>query len=118
MGVGGDLGVLGRGRRGVLGGGLAVAPCGLGGVLGLTLVLDVGDEALLVVGGVGHDLDAAVREVHPVGALEVTVGVLEKNQGSVRVLPGRLSGDPGGTQEGGGGRYFTWVSDLSKLAPL
>ena len=35
-----------------------------GGVDGLALVLDVGDVAVVVVGGVGHGLEAAVGEVH------------------------------------------------------
>ena len=51
----GRLGVDGAVR---VGGGLVL------GVDGLALVLDVGDVAVVVVGGVGDGLEAAVGEVH------------------------------------------------------
>lgn len=42
----------------------------LGGVLSLSLVLNVGVEAGLVVGCVGHRLEAAVGQLHGVGAVD------------------------------------------------
>ncbi len=60
--------VLGRSGLPVLGlVGVAVALGRLGRVDGLALELDVGDEAQLGVGVVGHRLDAAVGKVHGVG---------------------------------------------------
>ena len=55
---------------------MSVTLLGLRGVDGLTLVLDIGDESVLVIGGVGDDLGAAVGEGDTVGSLEVAVGVL------------------------------------------
>ena len=49
-----------------------------GGVDGLALVLDVGDVAVVVVGGVGDGLEAAVGEVHLRG--------MEGNKGGGRIL--------------------------------
>ena len=72
------LGVVG-GRSGLVsgsGGGVAVAALGGIGVGGDALVLDIGDEAILVIGGVSHNLDAAVGEVDTVAAGNITVGIL------------------------------------------
>jgi len=63
----------------VLGGGVVVlggdddegSLVALGGVLGLPLVLHVGVETLVVVRCVGHNLGAAVRELHLVASLHV-----------------------------------------------
>ena len=54
--------VVSHGGGGVGGGGGVVG--GLG--VRLSLVADVSDEAVLMVGVVGHDLDAAVRQLHAV----------------------------------------------------
>ena len=61
--------VVSHGGGGVGGGGGVVG--GLG--VRLSLVADVGDEAVLVVGVVGHDLDAAVRQLHAVLACNTQV---------------------------------------------
>ena len=86
-GVGrGRSGLVGRGRGSLVGGsrGSLVAGgrgrgsgVGLGlGVLGLALVADLGDEAELVVSGVGGRLDPPVRERDHELALHVAAGVL------------------------------------------
>ena len=56
--------VVSHGGGGVGGGGGGGVVGGLG--VRLSLVADVGDEAVLVVGVVGHDLDAAVGQLHAV----------------------------------------------------
>jgi hypothetical protein len=71
-GVLGGRGVLGS--RCVLGGG--VGGVLLIGVLGLSFVLDISDETVLVVSGVGHNLDTAVGKVDTVRSLEVAISVL------------------------------------------
>lgn len=47
------------------------------GVDGFTLVLDVGDVAVLGVGAVGHDLGSAVGKSHAVLAADDTVVILK-----------------------------------------
>ena len=73
-----QLSVVGGRGRGVLGGGggVAVSALGLLGVGGNALVLDVGDETVLVIGGVSHNLDATVGKVDTVAAGNVAVGIL------------------------------------------
>ena len=56
--------VVSHGGGGVRGGGGGGVVGGLG--VRLSLVADVGDEAVLMVGVVGHDLDAAVRQLYAV----------------------------------------------------
>ena len=58
------------------GGGVAVSTGGLRGVDGGALVGDVGDESVLVVGGVGGGLDPAVGESDHEASGNNTVGVL------------------------------------------
>ena len=65
------------GQRSVVGGG--GVPGTVGGALrvnGSALILDIGDEATLVVCPVGDDLDPAVRERDHELALHVAAGVL------------------------------------------
>ena len=64
------------GSRLVGGGGVAVSTGGLRGVDGGALVGDVGDESVLVVGGVGGGLDPAVGESDHEASGNNTVGVL------------------------------------------
>ena len=47
--------------------GVAVTLCGLRRIHGLALVFHVGHEAAVLVGGVGHRLDAAIGEIDGVG---------------------------------------------------
>ena len=73
-----ELGVVG-GRSGLVsrsGGWVTVATLGGIGVGGHALVLDIGDEAILVIGGVSHNLDATIREVDTVAAGNIAVGIL------------------------------------------
>merc|ERR1719412_2912440 len=51
--------------------------------VGLTLIPHVGDEAVLVVGVVGDDLDTAVRKLHTVLALDDSVLILSLSLGEV-----------------------------------
>ena len=98
------------------GGGVAVSTGGLRGVDGGALVGDVGDESVLVVGGVGGGLDPAVGEsdheasgdntsgILGLGLLEVGLAVVVSH--SVLVgerLRGELLGDIGGGLVVGGG---------------
>ena len=72
------------GQRSVVGGG--GVPGAVGGALrvnGSALILDIGDEATLVVCPVGDDLDPAVRERHPVLACHNAVLVLDFLLGKV-----------------------------------
>ena len=55
---------------------MAVATLGRIGVGGNALVLDIGDETILVISGVSHNLDATVREVDTVAAGNIAVGIL------------------------------------------
>ena len=73
-----ELGVVG-GRSGLVsrsGSRVAIAALGGFGVGGDALVLDIGDEAILVIGGVSHNLDAAIREVDTVAAGNIAIGIL------------------------------------------
>ena len=56
---GGSWGVFGR-SRGVFGGWVRVFFIG---VFGFSFVFDISDETVVVVGGVGHDLDTTVGKV-------------------------------------------------------
>ena len=107
---------LGAGRL-VGGGGMAVSTGGLRGVDGGALVGDVGDESVLVVGGVGGGLDPAVGEsdheasgdntsgVLGLGLLEVGLAVVVSHAVLVgEGLRGELLGDIGGGLVVGGGR--------------
>ena len=69
--VGGRSGLLSRSGSGV-----AIAALGGFRVGGDALVLNIGDEAILVIGGVSHNLDAIVREVDTVAAGNIAVGIL------------------------------------------
>ena len=67
------------GRRGGLvrsRGRVAISTLGLIGVGGSTLVLDVGDEAVLVIGSIGHNLDTTIGEVDAVAAGHIAIGIL------------------------------------------
>ena len=99
------------------GGGVAVSTGGLRGVDGGALVGDVGDESVLVVGGVGGGLDPAVGEsdheasgdntsgVLGLGLLEVGLAVVVSHAVLVgEGLRGELLGDIGGGLVVGGGR--------------
>ena len=73
-----ELGVVG-GRSGLVsrsGSSVAIAALGGFGVGGDALVLNIGDEAILVISGVSHNLDATVREVDTVAAGNIAVGIL------------------------------------------
>ena len=78
--VGGAVGQ----RGGVMGGG--GVPGAMGGTLGVhggALVLDIGDEAALVICSVGHDLDPAVGERHPVLASHHAILILDLLLGKI-----------------------------------
>ena len=98
------------------GGGVAVSTGGLRGVDGGALVGDVGDESVLVVGGVGGGLDPAVGEsdheasgdntsgILGLGLLEVGLAVVVSHAVLVgERLRGELLGDIGGGLVVGGG---------------
>ena len=68
--LGWDVGSGGPGGGGVSGLGCAVSSDGLWGVDGGSLVLDVGDVAVDLIGVVGHDLDATVGKVDTVFSLK------------------------------------------------
>ena len=98
------------------GGGVAVSTSGLRGVDGGALVGDVGDESVLVVGGVGGGLDPAVGEsdheasgdntsgILGLGLLEVGLAVVVSHAVLVgERLRGELLGDIGGGLVVGGG---------------
>ena len=100
----------------VSGGGVAVSTGGLRGVDGGALVGDVGDESVLVVGGVGGGLDPAVGEsdheasgdntsgILGLGLLEVGLAVVVSHAVLVgERLRGELLGDIGGGLVVGGG---------------
>ena len=61
---------------GGLGGGVTVSTSGLRGVDGGALVGDIGDEAVVVVGGVGGGLDPAVGQGNGERSLHNTLGIL------------------------------------------
>ena len=78
--VGGAVGQ----RGGVVGGwGVSGAMGGTLGVHGGALVLDIGDEAALVIRSVGHDLDPPVRERHPVLASHHAILILDLLLGKI-----------------------------------
>ena len=104
------------GSRLVGGGGVTVSTGGLRGVDGGALVGDVGDESVLVVGGVGGGLDPAVGEsdheasgdntsgILGLGLLEVGLAVVVSHAVLVgERLRGELLGDIGGGLVVGGG---------------
>ena len=71
-------------RGGVMGG--RGVPGAMGGTLGVhggSLVLDIGDEAALVICSVGHDLDPAIRERHPVLAGHDAILILDLLLGKI-----------------------------------
>ena len=78
-------------RGGVVRGGAVVAPVPRLGVHCCALVLHVRHEAALVVGAVGHDLDAAVWERHAVFARHHPVLVLHLLLSKVRAGIGVLT---------------------------
>ena len=55
---------------------MAIAALRCFGVGGDALVLNIGDEAILVISGVSHNLDATVRELDTVAAGNIAVGIL------------------------------------------
>ena len=66
-------------RLGVVGGsglGVTVSTCGLRGVDRGTLIGDLSDETVVVVGGVGGGLDSAVGESDDERSLDIALGVL------------------------------------------
>ena len=73
-----ELGVVGGRSRLVSRSGSRVAIAALGGI-GVSsdaLVLDIGDEAILVISGVSNNLDATVGEVDSEAACNITIGIL------------------------------------------
>jgi len=73
--------MVGSGLGGVIGSrlGMVGSWCGfgvIGLIVGLTLVLDVSDVAVFVVGGVGDDLSSAIGKSHAVLSVDDTVVVL------------------------------------------
>jgi hypothetical protein len=70
---GGSWGVFGR-SRGVFGG--WVRRVFFIGVFGFSFVFDISDETVVVISGVGHNLDTAVGKVNSVRSSEVATGIL------------------------------------------
>ena len=58
------------------GSGVAVTSCGLWGVDGGSLIGDISDETVVVVGGVGGGLDSAVGKGDHERSLHITTGIL------------------------------------------
>merc|ERR550539_1918767 len=70
---GGSWGVFGR-SRGVFGG--WVRRVFFIGVFGFSFVFDISDETVVVISGVGHNLDTAIGKVNSVRSSEVATGIL------------------------------------------
>jgi hypothetical protein len=70
------LGVVGWGRSGSIGSGVAIPSLGLWGVLGLSAVGHLGDETVSVVSSVGGGLDTAIGKSDGEGSGNIAIGIL------------------------------------------
>ena len=68
--------MVGWGRSGSIGSGVAVPSLGLWGVLGLSAVGHLGDETVSVVSSVGGGLDTTIRKSNGEGSGNIAIGIL------------------------------------------